>query len=336
MAQVIMTEASGRLKELYGEIQAPLMSLVTEKAEAYEAELVTNKLFAERKSEHSIEAYTNLTAIDSWAPVGESGAHPSGGQEVGYTQTLRNVTWKGSFALSRELVDDLQTGTMITRTDGFMRDYTRKRVLFFTRLIAEAMQGHNSFSQNGIPFSTLSADQKNVFNNAHPCKVKGGAQSNVYSDAFSVDALFRAMTVQQNYWDDDGNILALTPNTIIIPNIASVKKLVFEAIGSYLDPNSSNNTYNVVGGDFDVIVLPELNKYVTAGGTIPWLLFDSQYNASVDGLIRQERTELEIRDKVADNDDYVVYGYARYTGGFVDWRPIMACGVAGAGALPTT
>lgn len=332
MAQVILTQASGRLKALYGEVQGPLASIVMDRAEAFEQARIHDKIFAERKSIHSGELYTGMTAVDTFRPVGENGAHPSGGFQTAYEKFIRNVTWKGSFTISREMVDDSTVADLRKAPEAFLKDYERKRALFFAQLLAEAVKGSLGFKINGLKFSTASADEKCVFDTAHPTKVKGAAQSNKYAGAFSAENLFKAMTRMQNVRDDDGNIMALTPDTIVIPNDATVKKAVFEAIGSALDPASANNTYNVVGGQFDVLVDPYLNQFLGTGLT-PWMLLDSHYNTTYDGAIRQERNELEITDKLGAHDEYIWEGYARFTGGFVDWRSLMLCGVTGGSAL---
>ena len=57
----------------------------------------------------------------------------------------------------------------------------------------------------------------------------------------------------QNFMDDNGNLLTLAPDTIIIPNDYSLKNAVFEAIGADKDPDTANNGFNYLFGRWNVI-----------------------------------------------------------------------------------
>ena len=112
MPEFQMTEGSGRFNTLYGDYQAPIVSCIEDVAEAWEQKAVAPLIFREQKSTHFAEGYTGTTAMDEWLPVGESGAHPQNGFTEGYPKTLYNEVFKSQFAISRELVDDNQIGTM--------------------------------------------------------------------------------------------------------------------------------------------------------------------------------------------------------------------------------
>lgn len=327
-----MTEASGLLKSLYGEIQAPLASMILEYSEQFERESIAGKLFKKTKSNNSVESYGGLTGVNSFEAVGENGAYPTGGFQEDYMQNLRNVTWKGSVAISRELKDDSKFSNIAQRPYMLVKDFNRVMERFFARLIGEAIKGGASFTQGAETFSTKSKDGKCVFDKAHPAKVKGAAQSNLYAGDFTADNLFKAMTAMQNFKDADGNTLDLGATTILIPNVATLKKEVYEAIGSTFDPGSGNNAINVVGGQLEVIPWSYLNDFITPA-TAPWILFDGNFNEMYDGNVMQERIPVEYRDEIGSNDEYKWKGYARFTGGFVDWRQMLAGGVAGGTAL---
>ena len=173
MAQVILSEASGQLKELYGELQYPIASIVLDMAEATEKKSIARKIFTERKSTNSVESYGSVTAVDTFAPVGENGAYPTGGFESGNFQDLRNMTWKGSFSISREMHDDVKAIDLNTVPGAFFSDYERKFEYFFAGLLANAVLG-KEFSMNGQTFKTSSADGVSMFSKAHKMKVREG------------------------------------------------------------------------------------------------------------------------------------------------------------------
>ena len=211
-----------------------------------------------------------------------------------------------------------------------MTAYYRTREKFAAALLGNAIQGNASVKFADGTFDLKCADGQNLFYASHPAKVSGTAQCNLWSDAFSDDALGMLEVKMQNTRGDNNEILDVAPNTIIIPNIHSLKKAVFAAIGADKDPDTANNGFNYQFGRWNVIVWPYLNQYI-ASGTAPWLLMDSRYNADYDSLIWQERVALEVSSSVDENTNANVWrGYARFNAGFNDWRAIACAGVAGA------
>ena len=188
-----------------------------------------------------------------------------------------------------------------------------------------AIRKQTSVTFCGKVFDTKSADGVCLFSTAHPPKVKGTNQSNLFADAFSNDALMAAEERMQNMTDDRGNVLDIAPDTILIPNQYALKKAVFAAIGADKDPATANNGFNYNFGRWNVIVWPYLNGNITSG-TSPWVLMDSRYNKDYGGALWFDRTGLEVKSLVDDGSDANVWhGYSRFIAGFSDFR-FAACG----------
>ena len=332
MASIILSEASGKLAALYGEYQLPIASIIEHRAEAWEQESMVTKIFDERKSTHASESYGGLTEVDAFAPVGEAAAYPVGGFEQGYFKDLRNVEWKGAIDITRTMIEDAGEAEMRKRANKLVSDFYRKREMFFARLMATALNGATSFTLNGFTYSTTTADGVCAFSKTHKQKIKGKNQSNAYAADLTVDNLSKMITAMQNMEDDDGNILGLVPDTLVIPNIASLKTAAYGIFGSEKLPGSGNNDANMLYGNMQVIVWPYLNQFITAG-TSPWFIMDSNFNKEADCAIFQNRVDLTIEDMLTDNDVYRWKGRARYTGGFVDFRGLMAGGISGGTAI---
>lgn len=132
----------------------------------------------------------------------------------------------------------------------------------------------------------------------------------------------------QDFKGDTGEVLDVHPDTILIPNNYKLKKAVFAAIGADKDPNTSNNAFNFLFGRWNVIVWPYLNEWL-GGDTTAWVLLDSGYNIARGGAEWLNRVNLEVRSELASNDANVWKGYARFTGGFADWRFAAVGGVSG-------
>ncbi len=333
MAGITISESSGRLSALYGDFQAPIASCIEDRVEAWKIKEIGTKIFKERKSSSFAEGYVGLTAMEDWQPVDENGAHPTADFREGYSKILTNVTWKSMFAVSREMKDDNKIGDMLSRATKMTDSFFRTRERHFARILGEASQGHTSFAQGGKTFDATSADGLCVFATNHAPKVSGGNQSNVYEDALDADSLAGLMTAMQNLKGDSGETLGLSPDTLIIPNIALLKKAAFSIVGSTKEPGTAANDYNYLFGNLSVLVWPYLNEFIGATNTAPWFLMDSGYNDACDGGVFQNRTELEVTSRLGSNDENIWDGYARFAAGFIDWRFIMAGGITGGSEL---
>ena len=121
MANITFSEGSGLNDSIYGKSQAPLRMLIQSRAEAYEEKSILNEIFMMDESKHWAEKYTSLTAMDGFDPVGENGAYPVDGMEEGFSKTLEHITWKNSFAISREIMEDGKLLDLKKKPAGFVK-----------------------------------------------------------------------------------------------------------------------------------------------------------------------------------------------------------------------
>ena len=140
-------------------------------------------------------------------------------------------------------------------------------------------------------------------------------------------ALGKLETRMQNFVGDNGNVLDVAPNIILIPNDADAKEKVFAAIGADKDPATSNNAFNYQYGRWEVICWTYLNQFLKKGTNFPWILLDSSYNQDYGGAPWFDRTELDVRSEIAENDANVWKGFSRSIAGFADWRFAAVGGV---------
>ena len=327
MAGIIVSEGSGEVNALYGNVQTPITSFLIKRAEALEQESIASKIFKKRASTHWAEGYRSLVAMDDFEPTPENGAYPTNDFGEGFDQSILNYTWKSQFAISQELIEDGNIINLTKRPENFMTAYYRTQERFFAKMLGSALQGATEMKVKAQAFNAKSADGKAFFSNAHKGKKSGTKLCNAYKNAFSEEVLGEMATRMQNMEGDNGETLALTPDTIIIPNIASLKKLVFGVIGSEREPGTANNTYNYQAGSWTVYVWPYLNQFIGSMAE-PFILMDSSYCDTADVAVWQERVPLTVRSTLDDNDANVWKGRARFGGGFVDFRGMMAGGLS--------
>lgn len=329
MANITFSEGSGVADSVYGKSQAPIKMMLEKRGEAFEEKSALPYLFNMGTSDRWAEKVTTLTALDNFKPVGENGAYPVTGMEEGYSKTIEHMVWRSSFSISREMVADSKTLDLKAKPLGFISSAYRTREEFGAGMFGAAISGNASFSLGGFKFSASGADGKTLFHTEHKPKVSGGNQSNLFSDAFSADALAAAESRMQDFRGDNNEILDLAPDTILIPNEYTLKRDVFAAIGADKDPDTANNGFNYLFGRWRVIVWSYLNKFITSGSA-PWILLDSKYNELYGGALWFDREKLSIKSVISeDNDANVWKGYMRFGAGFNDWRFASCGGVSG-------
>lgn len=314
---------SGLNGTIYGDCQVPLKAFLESRGEAFQRESLLPYLYRMEKSRHWAERYSSETAMGDFEPVGEGGDYPKTGFEDGYFRDIVNMTFKQSFSVTQELVEDCLLGTMKQRANKLVTAYGRTREKFGRILYAGGLYG-TTVSYKGKTFDCGSADGQALFSKTHPNKVNGAKQTNLYKGTFTNTLLGKIETEMQNIKGDNGELLGVAPDTIWIPNDAALKDAVFSAVGADKEPTSGNNAFNYQFGRWNIIVDPYLTAALTDLGKSsekPFFLLDSKFIELNDGPIFQDRVPLDVKSVIDNNNDNNVWqGRARFGAGFADWR----------------
>lgn len=318
---------SGLNGTIYGDCQVPLKAFLESRGEAFQRESLLPYLYRMEKSRHWAERYSSETAMGDFEPVGEGGDYPKTGFEDGYFRDIVNMTFKQSFSVTQELVEDCLLGTMKQRANKLVTAYGRTREKFGRILYAGGLYG-TTVSYKGKTFACGSADGQALFSKTHPNKVNGAKQTNLYKGTFTNTLLGKIETEMQNIKGDNGELLGVAPDTIWIPNDAALKDAVFSAVGADKEPTSGNNAFNYQFGRWNIIVDPYLTAALTDLGKSsekPFFLLDSKFIELNDGPIFQDRVPLDVKSVIDNNNDNNVWqGRARFGAGFADWRFVAA------------
>ena len=335
MPGIIFSEAPGVNKSIYGECQAPIQMFI----ESYDQDCEKNSqipnLFKMGTSENFGDYFTEMTPMDGFHPVGENGAYPKDSMEEGYGKMLRYVTWKDSFSISEEMMEDAKLMDLTSAPQAFMDGYHQTRENFAAGIFGAALKGQKSMKFRGMEFDIAGADGAALFHTAHAPKTKGAKQSNCFSNEFSVDALDRAESAMQQFKGEGDQQLTVAPDTIVIANKPALKRKVFAAIGSDIDPVESTHAFNYQYGRWNVIIWPYLNQFITAGSE-PWILMDGKFNQKYGGGMWIDRLKLKLKSVLVDDPGANVwYGRSRFNAGFRNWRAFCAGGMTGGTDLTT-
>ena len=331
---ITISEASGLNKSIYGDCQYPIRMFLEQRTEAFDQNSLLKDLFLMGTSDNFGDMLATMTAMEGFQPVGENGAYPNDSFQEGFSKSLIYETWKNSFQITQEMIEDAKLMDLKKQPAAFMTSYERTRELFGAAIYAAFLSGAGSMKFRGKVFDTKGADGRPICDKTHPAKVKGANQSNCFSNTFSAVNLGKVETAMQNFKGDNGEILAVKPDTILIPNDAAMKNAVFEAIGADKNPVNANNAFNYQYGRWNVIIWPYLNQFLTEGGDPVWALIDSTYNNEYGGAVWNDRVTLSVRSTIDENTDANVWrGRARFNATGNDWRFIAVGGVTGGTSL---
>lgn len=334
MAGITFSEASGLNDSVYGKCQAPIRMFLEKRGEEFEKNSMIKQLFKMGTSQNYGDMLTSMTSMDGFDPVGENGAYPNDNMQEGFNKLLVYETWKDRFSITAEIIEDSKLLDLNKKPAAFLTAYQRTREKFAFALYGAAIQGNGVANYRGKAFDIKAADGQNLFYTAHPAKVAGATQCNCFSDSFSADALSKMETAMHLFRGDNDEILDVAPDTILIPEITSLKKAVFEAVGSDKDPTTANNAFNYQFGRWNIIISPYLNQFITAN-TAPWVMLDSKFNETYGGAVWNDRIKLAVRSFIDDNTDANVWnGRSRFNATFNDWRFAAVGGVAAGNVLP--
>ena len=331
---MIFSKAAGVNDSVFGKSQEPIRFMMEKDIEGHENESALPKIFKEVKSNNFAEKFTSKTSLKNFAAVEEGGGYPISNMQESFSKVLEPVTWKNSFFVTEEMLEDKKMLDIKGEALGFTQSYGRTKEMFGAALLMGGVTGSAKFDNKN--FDAKSADGVALFSEAHPSVIKDNKskQTNLFKEGFSVDALSSLECKMNDFRDDNGHILSVAPDTIIIPNNYELKRDVFAAIGADKDPNSSKNGFNYQFGRWNVIVWNQLNPLVTTDNPRPFILLDSKYNERAGGAIWINRIELTVKSYIDEgNDNNVFKGRARFTAGFNNWRAFAISGIKSSNSL---
>lgn len=331
MAGIIFSQGSGLNDSIFGKSQAPIKAIIEQNVESFQEMSAIDKVFYMDKTTNFAEKYTQETSLGDFEDVGENGAYPKTSMQEGYSVTIEPTTWKSSFEVTQEMIEDAKIGKIRARANTFSTSYNRTREKFAATLLSGGVGTSVVFGKK--TYDTKSADGVAMFSQAHPSITGGTAnQSNIFKNAFSQAIMDEIQGRMQDFKDDDGNLLNVAPDTIIIPNSSALKRAVIAAVGSDLDYATANNAINFQAGLWNIIVWNYLPK--TIGGSPYFIMMDSQFNKDYMCMPWVDRLALTVKSNIEPNTDANVWrGRARFGAGFNNWRAAAICGAGLTGTV---
>ena len=326
---MIFSKGSGINDSVFGKSQEPIVMFAEKMEEAFEKKNVIPFIFKMDDIDLFAGKYSSLTSMRDFDPVGEGGQGPEADIQVGYEKVIEPETWKLKFALTQEMVEDrtLLRNAKIEMAK-MIQSHDRTKQKFAASIFKNSTSSTMTF--NGQVFNIAGADNQPFFSTAHP-SITGNFsnQSNLFNAVFSYDNLSRVEELHQDFRDDNGELLNLAPDTILIPNDNRAAQIVIEQLGGDYRPGTADNDASFHVDRWRIIKWPYLNRTSLSGqtaNTFAWWVFDSAFNEMFDGLVFQNRMPLRIRSYIEDNTDNNVFqARSRWTAAPNNWRAFSGC-----------
>ena len=115
MNGVIFSKGAGVADSVFGKSQEPIRVMIDENVEAFRAQSMIHRLFFMDTSKNYAEKYTSETSLGDFENVGENGAYPKTSMREGYAKVIEPATWKSSFEVTQEMVEDAKIGKIRSR-----------------------------------------------------------------------------------------------------------------------------------------------------------------------------------------------------------------------------
>jgi len=261
-------------------------------------------LFNVQTSASSDEEAVGIGAVgtDAWDNYENAGVVSHADFDQGYKKTYTHKEFPMILRIKRKLYEDSKY-PQIFRMALRLGDSAR---------VKQEKDGASVFN-NAFSDTFAGADAVGLCSTAHPVSPEdtGTTIANEGTYALTKDNVATVREAMMAFNDDKGNIVAVSPNTLLVPPELEDEALVIA--GSLLDPTSGNNAINPQSDRFQVVTW----HYLTDSNA--WFMIDSSLmKLSLDWW---NRVPLQINPYAQDNTiDLAYIAYMRYSYGWSDWR----------------
>lgn len=345
MAIIFNIQEAVRNKTGFNVLQEPFKMLFTKEVEAYEKSSIINKIFTTLKLDSFQEEFKSKTTMDGFEPGADMEPAKLSDFEEGYGKVFRSVTWRNSFVVSKQAIEDNQMNQITADGVGFIDSYGRTKEQFAAKAISGMLAGKftygkYSFDMTGMDTTDGDIDgtKQKYFHNAHKSPVDGiddkfGTQSNKFkchvdlSDDTTCERLASIVgqvdTRMKTFKDYKGNIVPFNPTLILMAENYKFKNALVRALAESQNVSVNHvSDYEIRVGKWTIIVSP----YLTGLDGFKekdqaFIMIDPVANARNKGIVWVDRKPLELTSYYEDKDEANVWkGRSRFSAGCGDFR----------------
>lgn len=325
---IVVSKSSG-LNDGFWKVTATQLSAVLKEADQEKndydqlvkdiALVKTSKKFAEKQS--------SVTALPSFEIVAEGADAPLADFQEGTPKLIVHNTFEQMVKITKELIDDGDIDIAAVKAKNLVKAYKRTRAEFLTKYLTSEGTTFTYGKKAGLDRTT--GDGKALFATDHASVLDDVAdQSNVFTNAFSLQALVKLANIGRNFKTEGGYVSGYNFNKIIIPgDRPELEEQIKKIIGSDLEPGTPNNDLNTQKGKWKLVVDPLWSAGDAA--IAPYILMSDECNVETNGLCFYDRTVLDVMmQENINNRNLETSGYARMGVGCNNWRSVILGGAA--------
>lgn len=324
---VLISKSAGLNNDLWNE-WAPLIRTFVMDADKDKNKYddLLGKMFLVGKSDKFGESNTGLTEFGNFEITGEGGNAVLDDLQETFKKLITHEELMKELNITKTMAEDSKVDMIKQKTVNFVKAYKRTRAQFATNLLC--CEGATASFGGKSDLDRTTGDGKALFAVDHPGMKTGvAAQSNVFTNAFSLDVLIRLGNVLRNFKNDSGNVMGYTANKIIIPgNVPALEEEIKRIIRSELIVGSSNNDVNTQKGLWELVVNP---LWQVTDASAPYIIMSDEANEELFGNQFFDRTPLEMQEDIDVHNHNLLYsGRFRMSAGFYNWRHVIMGGAA--------
>jgi hypothetical protein len=326
--------------------EAPIKFKVRQLAQSADSDPLIRLLFSQTTQDSIQATYASQYRVGRHSIINEHGKKNRVGRKEGYRKTVGMYEFGSKVPITWRINRFSQESEGVAAAQDLGCAARDTKLKYAAELLANAVAGNASFDFDGETISTTTGDEQTAFSTAHPFKDPAltGTQSNLFSDALSVDSLIGLTSVASKFRDDSGNAIDSRPKAVLIPATAAAEKQAAIISGSLQLPGSANNDLNPLHNVFEYYKSVEFANACKDLGLItsesstqfPYLVFDPEWISMYKCAIHTIAEPLEVATYQASNspfDGWVVEAHEMYAFHFIDWKGFAVGGVASGTAL---
>jgi hypothetical protein len=303
---MIISKISGLNNTAYGNIAAPIVQYLQEQDLAARTNSKIESIFPAETSNGFGENYAGQTGLANFSPGSEGAAYPENDfQDDNGKTVLNDVTWKNSFSVTNEMVEDVKMGKIKTSASAFVDSYYNTLEEYAGDFLTKAIATTQEF--NGHTFNIAGGDSKALFATDHPYSAADSrTQSNIFNAEFNYENLTYIEAIASDIRDSIGRKINFRYDTIVVPYTNKYDALqlqkIFEALNADGNPNTADRAGNYHSGRWNIIWWNFLGSPtgMTANKSW-WILADSNYIRKYKPFVLQKRRDLTVRSYVDNN-----------------------------------
>lgn len=329
-------------------LQEPFKMLFENEVETFQKNSIINKVFTTLKLDKYQEEFRSRTKMAGFKPGADMEAAPIHDFQEGFGKTFRAHTWRNSFVVSKQAIEDNQM--MQINADGvdFIDSYGRTQEEFANIMLAGALSGSAVFGDYTFDCKGMDTTDGEIdgskqlyFHKAHKT-VKGATQDDGsavldqsnkfhyachFDEDYGLDELAEVIMAVDSkmghFTDYNGHKVPFYPTQIICGSDYGFKsKLVAALCKKYNTSCNDVNAAEIKIGKWTILSSPyldDLNGFKPS--ECAFIMVDPNMNTKNKGIVWVDRIPLSVSSRYDDDNEANVWkGRSRFSAGFGDWR----------------